>query len=306
MSRLIVLQDSALNQKDLSLNIEQYIQSINSTYKFHHFSSNLYSIVFEPETNGLVLLHRTLDAKTYRALPGTEKLWKDISLSKVVELTNTYDNVYIMVADIQSQVTDQWIVENMRYWHRDAQGNLIDCETGVQVNAQDSIVYCFNVLSLFKLNNLPVITAIVNNNLVISLIENDVVAGDITIRPSTSDIYLKDQLFKGKVVGAEEIIGRETIFTKSKSLRVEWFSEIVQKFIRENNIPVSDLIAIQKISTNLPYQNDGFVATFDLSGVPEMSTSYIRLEVLAHDFLQRFIYETQKSYFEYNVYKMRG
>lgn len=307
MSKLFVLQDSALNQKDMSFAVEKHIRSKNERYQFLHNVYYLYGLEYDSTTDSLIVVHRTL-SEDYKTNPNAVGYWKEFNLSELNDYLEDYDNVLIMAIDLAEQTSDKDIISKLDYYHRLENGDIVHCKTKQVVTSENESIFCFNVMNCFRLNVLPINVCILNSNCIQNHIGSPKLlsANGDTLLSSNPFDNVKDTFFSAiPTTGFEEIIGRETVFVNDKTVKFDLYPEHVKTLISENSIPKNKLKSLLNIKTNVPFTTDGLTLTLDMSNVPAMSTAFLKVEMLAHEFFEVFIYESQKSYFEYNLYKMR-
>lgn len=299
MSHLLILQDSAIHSKDMAFDVEEFIKSKNASYKFSHYVETLYSFFHDAETGKFILAHRSLSKENYKTHPA---FYKEISITDLMGHLAVYDNVFVMAADLPANITDQQLLGMIDFYHRADNGDFINCATKEVVTKDSGEIYCFNIMTVFRLSPLPVSVAVMNVNYVMNLVE-DVTVDEVSIRSSSANKTVKNHFFDVRFTeGVEDIIGKETAFVSGDTVKMTLFSP-------EVSLMGLDVEAVKKaveIRSTVPYTFDGYTIVLDTSDMAQMSSGFFRVELFVHDFFERFIYESQRTYYEFNLYRMRA
>jgi hypothetical protein len=299
MNDLYIIQDSALNQKDMIYEIENYVRGQAPQYTFFHNNNYLFTLYFDKSNDNLIFGHRIFNINDITN-PNATDFHRVVSVANIKQYCDRYNNCYIM-SPVPGLVTDQNLLTGLGYYSRNPDGSFINCETAELVVADESMpAFFFSFATFFKVGTLPIYTGILNSAAVVNANRGMTIKSSTsTIIASSSTEYLKNKFFTVNfTAGVEQIIGKKTVFVNEDTLTIELFTNDVKPLLPPN---LADLITV---SSNIPFTLEGTILTLDLSNVPSMTTGYLCIKLNSNEFLNNYIFESQKTFYDYNIYKV--
>lgn len=246
----------------------------------------------------LKIIHAASDLSSYTT---DGKPFASMALENLSSLLAKHGALHFVAADVPNRITDVELLSRMRFAYQDSNGVFLDAGTDesiTQVEASPTVA----IMSAFH-------SPQSNLNLVFfhypfaSVKYAEPIHGEsFSVETALENESIKQKVFPMTFTkGVRRVIDGHFVFCENESIVIQLVATHYLGIAQQ-----SELEKLFRIDTDLPrsFSAEEGTLTLDLSAVPSGASRPLSIEIKAHDFLHRWIYEEQRFSSEFLLYRM--